>query len=81
MSIYDESCIVLATNDMTSITSKLKHIDIKLSSCIRDIVKQFAISITWCPTSYMLADNLTKSSLPSSNLLKYARRMLNGCYF
>ncbi len=49
---------------------------------IRDLVKLGAISIVWCPTEDMLADNLTKFSLPSSiHLIKHARSMLSGTYF
>jgi len=72
-----ESYFSLATNDMT--TSQSKHVDIKYHY-IRDLVKQDAISIIWCPISDMLADILTKFSLPSSVLLKHACRMLSGTY-
>jgi hypothetical protein len=59
----NESCIALASNDMT--TSKSKHIDIKYHY-IRDLIKQGSIRLIWCPTDEMLADILTKFSLPSS---------------
>ena len=80
----NESCISLATNDMT--TSRTKHIDIK-HHFVRDLIKQGAISIIPHPmnhpnrpTSDMLADILTKFSLPSTVYLKHARRMLSGTY-
>ena len=73
----NKSRIALATNDMTP--SKTRHIDIK-HHFIRDRIKKGAISIVWCPTSDMLADILTKFSLPSSIHLKHARRMLSGTY-
>jgi hypothetical protein len=73
----NESCIALATNNMT--TSKSKHIDIKYHY-IRDLVKQGSIRVVWCPTGDMLADILTKFSLPSSVHLKHARRMLSGTF-
>jgi hypothetical protein len=60
-------------------TSKSKHIDIKYHY-IRDQVKQASIRIVWCPTDDMLADILTKFSLPSSIHLKHARRMLSGTF-
>jgi hypothetical protein len=74
----NESCIALATNDIT--TSRSKHIDIK-HYYIRELVKQGDISITWCPTYKILAHILTKFSLPSSSIhLKNTRRMLTSTY-
>jgi hypothetical protein len=60
-------------------TSKSKHIDIKYHY-IRDLVKEASIRIIWCPTDGMLADILTKFSLPSFIHLKHARRMLSGTF-
>jgi hypothetical protein len=68
----NESCIALASNDMT--TSKSKHIDIKYHY-IRDLIKQGSIQLFWCPTNDMLADILTKFSLPSSIHRKHALRV------
>ena len=74
----NESCISLASNDIT--TSKSKHIGIKYHY-IRDLIKQSSIDIIWCPTDDMLADILTKFSLPSSTHRKHALRMLSGTFF
>ncbi len=76
---YEDSdkCISLAKNAMTN--SKSKHINIRYHY-IRDLVKQGSISIIWCPTADMLADILTKFSLPTAFYLKHARRMLSGTY-
>jgi hypothetical protein len=73
----NESCIALATDNMT--TSKSKHIDIKYHY-IRELVKQGSIRVLWCPTDDMLADSLTKFSLLSSVHLMHARRMLSGTF-
>ncbi len=69
------SCISLDTNDMT--TSKSKLNDIRYHY-IHGLVKLGAISIVWCPTEDMIADILTKFSLPSSIRLKHARRKLSS---
>ncbi len=71
----NDSSISHAKTIMT--TSKSKHIDIRYHY-IRDLVTQGSISIVWCPTADMLADILTKFSLPTSVHLKHAHRMLSG---
>ena len=78
MRTYNDSCVPLASNAMT--TSKTKHIDIRYHYS-RDLAKLGSISIVWCPTVDMLADILTKFSLPSPIHLKHARRMLSGIYY
>jgi len=73
----NESCISLASNDMT--TSKSKHIDIKYHY-IRDLIKQGSIAIIWCPTDDMVADILTKFVFLLLIHRKHALRMLSGTF-
>ena len=69
--------ISLANNSMT--TGKTKHIDVRYHF-IRDMVKAKAIEITWCRTEDMIADALTKFSLPTAIHLKHTSRMMSGTY-
>jgi len=71
----DNGCKARATNDMT--TAKSKHIDI-LYHFIRGVVKIKAIVVLYCPTGDMLADALTKFSLPTGLHLHLVGRMLSG---
>ena len=72
-------CMALATNPMT--TGKSKHIDVRYHF-IREVVKSKAVVVReYCPTTDMLADVLTKFSLPTALHLKHVSRMLNGTYF
>ena len=73
----NSGCMALATNDMT--TGKTKHIDIRYHF-IREVVKSKAVVIQYCNTSDMLADVLTKFSLPTALHLKHVGRMLSGTY-
>ena len=73
----NQGCISLATNSMT--TGKTKHIDIRLHF-LRDLVQNRSIELKWCPTDYMLADALTKSSLPTALHLKHCNRMMSGTF-
>ena len=70
-------CIALATNPMT--TGKTKDIDIRYHF-ICEVVKSKAVTLEYCPTTDMLADVLTKISLPTSLHLKHVSRMLSGTY-
>jgi hypothetical protein len=67
------------TSRIALATNKTKHIDTKYHFT-RSLIKAGAISITWCPTHDMIADILTKISLPTSAHLKHARCMLNGTF-
>ncbi len=67
----------MATNDMT--TAKSKHIDIRYHF-IREVIKSKAVVIQYCPTEDMLADALTKFSLPTCVHLKLVNMMMNGTY-
>ncbi len=73
----NEGCEALTTNDMTS--AKTKHIDIR-HPFVRDLVKSKALKIVWIPTSEMIADILTKNSLPTREHKKHTDRMLSGTY-
>ena len=73
----NEGCESLATNDITSV--KTKHIHIR-HHFVRHLVKSNAIEIVWIPTVEMIADILTKNSLPTSEHKKHADRMLSGTY-
>ena len=73
----NKGCISLANNSMT--TGKTKHIDIRLHF-LRDLVQNGSIEVVWCPTDDMLADALTKFSLPTSLHLKLCTRMMSGTY-
>ena len=56
-------CIALATNPMT--TGKTKHIDISYHF-VREMAKSKAVVLEYCPTPDMLANALTKFSLPTT---------------
>ncbi len=71
-------CMALATNPMT--TGKTKHIDIRYHF-IREVVKSKAVTLEYCPTTDMLADILTKFSIPTALHLKHVSRMLSGTYY
>ena len=67
----------MATNDITS--AKTKHINIR-HHFVRDLVKSKAIEIVLISTSEMLADILTKNTLPTREHKKHTDRMLSGTY-
>ena len=70
----NKGCVALASNAMT--TNKTKHINIRFHF-VRDLVKDGTVELTWCPTENMLADILTKFSLPAARHKKLAMLMLN----
>ena len=70
----NKGCVALASNAMT--TNKTKHINIRFHF-VRDLVKDGTITLTWCPTENMMADILTKFSLPAARHQKLAQMMLN----
>ena len=73
----DEGCEALAANDITS--AKTKHIDIR-HHFVRDLVKSMAVKIVLISTSEMLADILTKDTLPTGEHKKHTNRMLSSTY-
>ncbi len=73
----NNGCKAMATNDMT--TAKSKHIDIRYHF-IREVVKSKAVVVQYCPTENMLADALTKFSLPIGLHLKLVHRMMDGTH-
>ena len=77
--MYEDNmgCISLANNSMT--TGKTKHIDIRYHF-IRDMVKSGVIQLVWCRTEDMVADALTKFSLPTALHVKHVGRMMSGTY-
>ena len=74
--MYEDNrgCLSIATNAMT--TGKTKHIDIRYHF-VRDLVNDNTISLTWCPTEDMIADILTKFSLPAARHKKLSTLMMN----
>ncbi|MBW0540859.1 hypothetical protein O181_080574 [Austropuccinia psidii MF-1] len=62
MKVYEDNqgCIDTANSDCNANTRRMKHIEIQLHF-IRDAIKNSKISLTYTPTSRMLADFLTKS--------------------
>ncbi len=73
----NEGCEALVTNTITTV--KTKHIDIR-HHFVRDLVKDKTIDIVWLSTTEMIADILTKSSLPTAAHKKHTDRMLGGTY-
>jgi hypothetical protein len=62
-----------------STPGKTKHIDIR-HHFVRELVKSKAVGMEYCPTAEMIADALTKFTLPTTVFLKHVRRMLSGIY-
>ena len=60
-------------------TAKTKYIDVRYHF-VRDLVTAQQIDIQWVETTNMIADILTKFSLPTSLHLKHTARMLTGTY-
>jgi hypothetical protein len=60
-------------------TGKTKHINVRYHF-IREVVKSKAVTLEYCPTTDMLADALTKFSLPTALHLKHVSMMLSGTY-
>ena len=77
--VYEDNrgCIALATNPMT--TGKTKHIDVKYHF-VRGPVRERHIEVVWCETTDMLADILTKFSIPARQHLRLAARIMSGLY-
>lgn len=73
----NKGCIALATNVVT--THRTKHIDIKYHFVRQCVVNQ-KVKLIWVESAHMLADILTKFSLPSSQHLSLAARMMAGIY-
>ena len=73
----NKGCIALATNAVT--THKTKHIDIKYHF-VRQCVASKKVKLVWVETTHMLADILTKFSLPAAQHLSLATRMMSGTY-
>ena len=73
----NEGCEALATNTIT--TAKTKHIDIR-HHFARDLVKSKTLDIVWITTTEMIADILTKISLPTLAHKKHTDRMMGGTY-
>ena len=70
----NKGCLALATNAMT--TNKTKHINIRFHF-VRDLVRDKIVKLEWCPTAEMMADILTKFSLPAARHAKLALMMMN----
>jgi len=60
-------------------TAKTTHIDIR-PHFVRDLVKSKALEIVWIPYSEMIADILSKNSLPILVHKKHTDKMLGGTY-
>ena len=73
----DVGCIALATSPMT--TGKTTHIDIRYHF-IREMVKGRTTEVQYCPTEEMIADALTKFTLPKTLHLRHVGRMLSEAY-
>jgi hypothetical protein len=73
----NEACEALAINTVT--TAKTKHIDIR-HHVVRDLVKLNTLEIVWLSTTEMIADILTKCTLPTDEHPKHSNRMLSGTY-
>ncbi len=73
----NEGCEALATNAIT--TAKTKHIDIR-HHFVRDLVTYKTLEIVWLSTTEMIADILTKCSLPTSEHKKHTDKMIGGTY-
>jgi len=73
----NEGCETLAINTVTN--AKTKHIDIR-HHFVRDLVKLKTLEIVWLSTTEMIADILTKTSLPTAEHKKHTDRMLGGTY-
>ncbi len=56
-----------------------KHIDI-MCHFIREMVKDKTVEVQYCPTKDMIADALTKFTLPTTLHLRHVGRMLSGAY-
>ena len=67
----------LAINKM--ITFKSKHIDIR-HHFVRDLVAVKDISIVWIEYAEMIADILTKNTIPAAIHKKHTDMMLSGTY-
>jgi KUP system potassium uptake protein len=69
----NKGCTAFAKNSMT--TSKSKHINVKLHF-VRDAIFADVIVMQWCSTHEMIADILTKFTLPGHQHARLASRMM-----
>jgi hypothetical protein len=72
-----KGCIAFAKNSMTP--SKSKYINVKLHF-VRDAIYDNVSVMQWCSTHDMIADILTKNSLPGHQLARLASGLMSG-YF
>ena len=79
VTVYEDNrgCISLATNAMT--TGKTKHIDVKYHF-VRGLVREKKIDVVWCDSGDMIADILTKFSIPARQHVRLAARIMSGLY-
>jgi hypothetical protein len=70
----NKGCISYAKNSTT--TSRSKHINVKMRF-VRDIIRDNIIVVQWCSTHDMIADALTKFSLPAHQHSRLALRMMS----
>ncbi len=73
----NKGCIAFAKNSMT--TSKSKHINVKLHF-VRGTISNRVIVMQWCFTHDMIADILTKFSLPGHQHARLASIMMSSCF-
>ncbi len=73
----NKGCIACAKNSMT--TSRSKHINVKLHF-VRDAIFARVIVMQWCSTHDMIADIITKFSLPGHQHARLASKMMSGCF-
>jgi hypothetical protein len=72
---YNKGCISFAKNTLT--TNKSKHIKVKMHF-VRDAIRDNIIVLQWCSTHDMIANILTKFSLPAHQHSRLALRMMSG---
>ena len=68
----------LATNKMT--TFKSKHIDIRHHFVCNLVAAKVISSIVWIESAEMIADILTKNTIPAKIHKKHTDMMLSGTY-
>ncbi len=73
----NEGCETLATSTIT--TAKTKHIDTR-QYFVRDLVQFKTLYIVWISTAEIIADILSKCSLPTSAHKKHNDIMIGGTY-
>ena len=73
----NKGCIALATNAVT--TNRTKHIDIKYHF-VRQCVATQKVKLVWVESVHMLADILTKFSIPTVQHSSLSFRIMSGTY-